>query len=195
MSSRILDANALLAQAEAQTGLCDYGDDTLQLRFAQAVHHINSVGMNEQGQRAAAAVCLWLLTSRLEFFEDRKRYPIPDEVIERPLFATGEPRSGTTLLHALLSVDPEGRALKFWEVMYPTPPPGLAAQGDARRAQADGDWREILQKIPKWLISHPYNDMLGEGLPAHGNGFIPLHGGHVRGQRRDPLLQPLDVFG
>ena len=165
MSIRILNANVLLGEAEARTGLCDYGDDTLRARFAQAVDHIDSVGMNEQGQRAAAAACLWLLTSRLEFFEDRKRYPIPDEVIEKPLFATGEPRSGTTLLHALLSVDPQGRALKFWEVMYPSPPPGLAAPGDPRRARADADWREILQMIPKWLISHPYNDMLGEGLP------------------------------
>ncbi|MDT5009451.1 MAG: hypothetical protein QOH57_1068, partial [Mycobacterium sp.] len=34
-----------------------------------------------------------------------------------------------------------------------------------RRAQADADWREINAKMPKWLHSHPYNDMLGDGLP------------------------------
>jgi hypothetical protein len=33
----------------------------------------------------------------------------------------------------------------------------------ARRARADDDWREILGLIPKWLVSHPYNDQLGEG--------------------------------
>jgi Sulfotransferase family len=164
-TKRILDAEALLAQAEAETGLTDYGDDTLRDRFGLAAAYLDSVGMDEQGQRAAAGVCLWLLTSRLEFFQDRKRYPIAEEKIEKPLFATGEPRSGTTLLHALLSVDPEGRALRFWEVMYPSPPPGLAAPDDARRARADEDWREILKKMPKWLISHPYNDMLGDGLP------------------------------
>jgi hypothetical protein len=121
--------------------------------------------MDEAGQREAASVCLWLLTSRLEFFEDFKRHPIGEEPIERPLFATGEPRSGTTLLHALLSVDPNGRALRFWEVMYPSPPPGLAKPDDPRRARADDDWRDILKKLPFWLISHPYNDMLGNGLP------------------------------
>jgi Sulfotransferase family len=163
--NRILDADALLAQAEAETGLSDYGDDTLRDRFGKAVAYLESVGMDEHGQRAAANVCLWLLTSRLQFFQDFKRYPIGDEKIERPLFATGEPRSGTTLLHALLSVDPNGRALRFWEVMYPSPPPGLATPDDPRRARADEDWREILRKIPKWLISHPYNDMLGDGLP------------------------------
>jgi len=163
--SPILDADALLAAAQAETGLRDFGDATLPGRFRLAVAQIRAAGMDETGQRAAAGVCHWLLTSRLEFFEDRNRYPIPDERIERPLFATGEPRSGTTLLHALLSVDPGARALRFWELMYPSPPPGLAAPGDPRRARADEDWREILRKIPKWLISHPYNDMLGDGLP------------------------------
>ncbi len=164
-SAEILNAATLLARAEADTGLRDYGDDTFPARFGLAVSWLQSQEMNETGQRAAAAVCLWLLTSRLQLLEDRKRLPIAQESIEKPLFATGEPRSGTTLLHALLSVDPNGRALRFWEVMYPSPPPGLASPEDPRRARADGDWREILQKIPKWLISHPYNDMLGDGLP------------------------------
>jgi hypothetical protein len=110
-------------------------------------------------------VTLWLLTSRLRFFEDRKRYSIGDEKIERPLFATGEPRSGTTLLHALLAQDPNGRVLRFWELMHPSPPPGLAREDDLRRAFADEQWRQILALIPRWLIGHPYNDMLGDGLP------------------------------
>ena len=81
------------------------------------------------------------------------------------MFVTGEPRSGTTLMHALMSVDPDARALRFWEVMYPSPPPGVAGDDDPRRARADADWREINAKMPKWLHSHPYNDMLGDGLP------------------------------
>ena len=165
MSAGVLDATHLLAAAEAETGLHDYGDDTLRDRFGSAVDYLNGIGMDAAGRRAAAAVCHWLLTSRLAFLEDRRRYPIGDEVIEAPLFATGEPRSGTTLLHALMSVDPDGRALRFWELMYPSPPPGLAAPDDARRARADADWRDILKRLPNWLVSHPYNDMLGDGLP------------------------------
>ena len=161
----ILNTQALLAQAQTQTGLRDYGDDTLPARFGQAVAYLRTQGLDEAGQQAAAAVCQWLLTSRLQLIDDHKRLPIAAERIENPLFATGEPRAGTTLLHALLSVDPNARALRFWEVMYPSPPPGLAASDDPRRGRADEDWREILRRIPKWLISHPYNDMLGNGLP------------------------------
>jgi hypothetical protein len=165
MSAAKLEAAALLAAAQSATGLTDFGDATLPARFAHAVAHINDIGMDGAGIEAAARVCHGLLTSRLQFLADRERYPLAQERIERPLFATGEPRSGTTLLHALLAVDPNARALRFWEVMYPSPPPGLAHAEDSRRAQADADWREILARLPKWLISHPYNDMLGNGLP------------------------------
>ena len=163
-----LDADRLLAEAKARTGLSDFGDDGLPQRFHLAVDHLNSVGMNVEGQRLAAENCLWLLTSRLEFFEDRKRYPIDAEPIVAPVFATGEPRCGTTLLHALLSVDPNGRSLRFWEVMYPSPPPGVIERDgldDPRRAKADADWRDINTRLAFWLKSHPSNDMLGEGLP------------------------------
>jgi hypothetical protein len=81
------------------------------------------------------------------------------------MFATGEPRSGTTLMHALMAVDPDARALRLWEVMNPSPPPGIVQGDDPRRAKADADWREINAKMPRWLHSHPYNDMLGDGLP------------------------------
>jgi hypothetical protein len=179
----MLDAAAMLDRAQADTGLTDYGDPTLPERFATAVDLLNGVGMDADGRRQAEEVCHWLLTSRLEFFEDRNRYPVADEVVERPMFVTGEPRSGTTLMHALMSVDPDARALRFWEVMYPSPPPGSTGSDDPRRVRAepnwrrvraepnwrrvraDADWREINAKMPKWLHSHPYNDMLGDGLP------------------------------
>jgi hypothetical protein len=160
-----LDADDLLTEAKARTGLTDFGDDSVPARFHLAVDHLKSIGMNEAGQRAAMENCLWLLASRLEFIEDRKRYPIGEEKVVQPLFATGEPRCGTTLLHALLAVDPHGRSLRFWEVMYPSPPPGIARPDDPRQARADDDWREINTKLAFWLRSHPYNDMLGNGLP------------------------------
>ena len=160
-----LDASAMLTGAQAETGLDDYGDATLPERFALAVDHLNGIGMDANGIEQAERVCHSLLTSRLEFIEDRNRYPIAAEMIDRPMFVTGEPRSGTTLMHALMAVDLNARALRFWEVMYPSPPPGTTRPDDPRRARADADWREINAKMPKWLLSHPYNDMLGDGLP------------------------------
>ena len=160
-----LDPAALLARAKAETGLSDWGDDSFEHRLGLAVNHINSIPMDEAGRAAAAENIHWLLTDRLRFFEDRKLYPLDAEVIDHPMFATGEPRSGTTLMHALMSVDPDARALRFWEVMHPSPPPGTVEGTDPRIALADAEWREINTKMWKWLHCHPYNDMLGDGLP------------------------------
>jgi hypothetical protein len=160
-----LQAAALLARAKAETGLDDWGDDSFEHRLGLAVNHINTIPMDPAGRQAAADNINWLLTDRLKFFNDRKLYPLDQEVIEHPMFATGEPRSGTTLMHALMSVDPDARALRFWEVMHPSPPPGTVEGVDPRIALADAEWREINAKMWKWLHCHPYNDMLGDGLP------------------------------
>jgi len=160
-----LDAAALIHRAQAETGLSDWGDASFPDRFGLAVAHINTIAMDAAGRAAAAENIHWLLTDRLKFFNDRTLYPLDDEVIERPMFATGEPRSGTTLMHALMSVDPDARALRFWEVMHPSPPPGTVVGTDPRIALADDEWREINAKMWKWLHCHPYNDMLGDGLP------------------------------
>ncbi|MDG4664572.1 sulfotransferase [Mycobacterium sp. 236(2023)] len=161
----LLQTDVLIADARESEGLSDFGDDTLPERVALVVDSVNSAELDEPGLQAAALTINGLLTSRLRFVADHARLPLADEKITSPLFATGEPRSGTTLLHALLAEDEGSRALRFWEVMYPSPPPGPAAIDDPRRARADADWRDILDRIPPWVISHPYNDLLGDGLP------------------------------
>lgn len=160
-----LDADVLVAAAQRETGLSDLGDDTVPARVALVVDRINGARLDDAGVQAATETITGLLTSRLRFIADHSRLPLAAERIIAPLFATGEPRSGTTLLHALLAEDKDSRALRFWEVMYPSPPPGPAYADDPRRARADADWREILDRIPPWIVSHPYNDLLGDGLP------------------------------
>ncbi len=161
-----LNATSLLAAAQQSTGLDDYGDPTLPARIELVVERLLGAEMDKNAYDAAAEVCNHLLTSRLQFFDDHKRYEgLADEVIERPVFVTGEPRSGTTLMHALLAADPDARALRFWQIMYPSPPPAVAQNCSERRGKADEDWRDINRRIPKWLACHPYNDMLSDGLP------------------------------
>ena len=68
----VLDAEALLAGAETETSLHDYSDDSFRERFALAVDALRKIDMDSAGQRAAAAVCHGLLTSRLKFFNDHR---------------------------------------------------------------------------------------------------------------------------
>jgi len=50
--------------------------------------------------------------------------------LRKPIFIVGMPRSGSTFLHELLAADPNHRAPKVWEVMYP-----IAAGGDEPRGK------------------------------------------------------------
>ena len=48
--------------------------------------------------------------------------------------------------------------------MRPSPPAALSDTAERRRL-GDEDWREVLEQIPRWLVSHPYNGMLGRNPP------------------------------
>jgi hypothetical protein len=58
------------------------------------------------------------------------------------VFITGAPRTGTTILHALLAQEPGTRVPEGWELLRPVPPPDPAAFPDsARVALADRELR------------------------------------------------------
>jgi Sulfotransferase family len=130
-----LDETTLLNKACAQTGLDDFGDDT----FREAMRVLLRAYETEAQLSFVGRICVRedsvrLLKNRLRLVADRRRHPgIAAEVIRRPLFITGLPRSGTTFLHALLAQDPAHRAPQVWEVMHPSPPPEKASYAtDAR---------------------------------------------------------------
>jgi hypothetical protein len=61
-------------------------------------------------------------------------------IVGRPvgpaIVVVGLPRSGTTLLQHLLSLDPDNRSLRQWEAVRPVPPPGADPVADAQRIRA-----------------------------------------------------------
>jgi len=141
-----LDETTLLDKACAQTGLDDFGDDT----FREGLRVLLRAFETEAELSFVGRICVCqdsvrLLSNRLRLVADRRRHPgIAAEVIRRPLFITGLPRSGTTFLHALLAQDPAHRAPQVWEVMHPSPPPEKASYATDARITATA--REL-----KWL--------------------------------------------
>ena len=64
------------------------------------------------------------LVARLMSEAAWKQYPQhADVAIERPIFVTGLPRTGTTALHRLLSADPRAQGLELWLAEFPQPRP------------------------------------------------------------------------
>ncbi|MCX6048536.1 MAG: sulfotransferase [Chloroflexi bacterium] len=148
----------LMAQAQQQSGLSDWGEDNfragLQILLAACANEAN---LSTQGQQWLQHDMLHWLTNRLQIQATFKASPeILDVPIERPLFILGLPRTGSTLLHRLLAQDENGRVPVLWELSRPAPPPRPETRAtDPRIAQvADEIERTIQRLIPDMATKH-----------------------------------------
>ncbi|MGO9856387.1 MAG: sulfotransferase family protein [Acidimicrobiales bacterium] len=121
-----LDADGIVAEARAITGLTDFGDVTLLDRLAAMTAALEAdTGLSGLGRHIVRERILGLLTARLRFEDFVRRHPEALEVaLEPPVIVVGLPRSGTTHLVNLLAADSRFRSMPWWEVMAPTPVPG-----------------------------------------------------------------------
>jgi hypothetical protein len=74
--------------------------------------------------------------------------------IASPIFITGLPRSGTTFLHMLLSLDPAKRAPLSWEVLRPYPDPRHRGR-DRRVQQTEYEFQTFCRLAPGLEKLHP----------------------------------------
>jgi Sulfotransferase family len=155
---RPLDADALLALARRRSGLWDFGDmsfvDPLR-RLLDSCNHEASLSL--VGRMATRWDVLRFLTNLLQFHDAERRSPgIVNQAIERPIFITGLPRSGTTFLHRLLMEDPDNRAPLVWQTIYPCPLAKPRRGGrDARPLRVARQLRAFERLAPEFRGLHP----------------------------------------
>jgi len=160
-----LDADALLDEARARTGLDDFGSDAFLEPFRIFVDSLREEAkLHTVGALLIRDDLVNSLTVRLQITDTRKRHPeITEEVIEKPLFITGLPRTGTSITHELLAADPRHRAPRHWEVRNPCPPPETATyRTDERIARADRQIRLWCEIVPEYDTMHE----LGGDIPV-----------------------------
>jgi len=159
-----LDPDRLLAQAEAATGLADWGgDDYFEDAFrklfrAMSFSVVNEARLHEQGLLGAQLRLQAMAEARLQFIDDRKRWPqIAAEAIARPIFILGLPRAGSTFLHSLMGQDPANRSPQTWEMMLPSPPPEWNGyESDSRIARVQSILRAMGLERPEVTVLHPF---------------------------------------
>jgi Sulfotransferase family len=125
---------SLIAAARKRAGSDDFGEDP----FMDALERLCSACVTEaQLSTLGRAVTRWdigrFLGNLLQLRQAELRDPaILSEKIDRPLFITGLPRTGTTFLHKLLLEDPVNESPRAYQTIHPYP---LAAEtnGDATR--------------------------------------------------------------
>ena len=143
------DTEELIRQAIDSTGgLDDFGDfdGDWRGRLESLVRELESTGqLNTVGRILTRQELLRGLRTRLLLSAARREEPaMAEEKIEAPIVITGPPRSGTSILFELLSLDPKARAPLAWEGIHPVAWPG--ADSDARRAMAECEqelWADI----------------------------------------------------
>lgn len=117
----------LLDQASKDTGLSDFGDDWFRGPLEAYAKSLDGVQLSEWGHAFLTRLVTKDLSRRLQIIDCLKQNPeIEDTPIPPIVYITGHERSGTTLLHNLLSLHGQARFLSRWELMAPTPPPELA---------------------------------------------------------------------
>lgn len=161
MQQRLQSAR-VIENAEKTTGLSDWGGEAFRGALDRLFESIESEsGLDPAHYPRIEAAQAFVLGNRLKIVEDRKRFPgIADEVIARPIFVLGLPRSGTTLLQALLTADPDARGTLHWELLNPSPPPETATYDrDPRIAAAD---EQVAGMSKELLKIHPFDARLPE---------------------------------
>ena len=111
--------------AMKKTGLDDFGKESTTFTSYSAV-------MNQGSQKSLIFSNLGYLSAQIELnmtfvrklktVEWLKLFPqVLNVPVKSPTFVMGLPRTGTTFIHRLLSLDPSVRSPYLWELLAPTP--------------------------------------------------------------------------
>src|SRR5262245_54961518 len=95
----------LLDHARERSGLDDFGDVPFTDALDALVDSLNrDARVDGDVEDGAAAMLTGILVKRLRLVDDRAQHPgIASEQITAPIVIVGQPRSGSTHLHALLA--------------------------------------------------------------------------------------------
>jgi hypothetical protein len=152
-----LSKESLFAAARRRTGLHDFGDWAFDEPLDRLLASYESESrLTALGRITVRELVVSLLENLLYMEREIKAQPaIAEEPVDAPTFIIGLPRTGTTLLHGLMSEDPENRVPRTWEVMYPSRFPNTPeGMGKARQLTSTRlGWANRL--APQFKKIHP----------------------------------------
>jgi hypothetical protein len=179
----------LMAQASEQTGLSDFGPPTFRDGLDRILQSLaEDARLTTAGRAAVLPIFLRRLVNRLLIEEWYRTHPAAKLApLSGPVSITGLPRTGTTALANMISLDPQFRCLRSWEQDKPCPPPVLAAElHDPRRLAEVARIEGFLQEHPEQRAMHLYDiDATTEDVEVLGLEFraqqmiLPVFGYHA----------------
>lgn len=153
-----LSADELLSAARKSTGLSDFGDPSFREPFDRLLTAINHEAMlHPLGHTIMRGRIIALLENRLRIEAFVRAHPEIDAIsVRRPIVIAGLQRTGTTVLHRMLSADPRARSLASWEALAPVPLPGEGVRGNHKRLRNAQLAEHGLRTLsPEFFAIHP----------------------------------------
>ena len=149
--SAVGTAADLHASASRVTGLADFGpDDYTDGLGVLLASYERDAALTPLGAKVKRSFLRAALVARLLSEAAWQTHPSYAAVrVERPIFVTGLPRTGTTALHRLLVADPAHQGLELWLTEAPQPrPPRPSWAGDPV-------FRHIQAAYARHHVEHP----------------------------------------
>jgi hypothetical protein len=115
----LLQSDALAAEARRRTGLEDFGEPPIEPVLSILANSLElQADLHPLGRFLMSMHVRGLLETRLRLAQawSGELEGLDSSPIQRPVFITGMPRSGSTFLHELMAEDPENRA----QLRHPT---------------------------------------------------------------------------
>lgn len=170
-ASRLPGVEELVQAARRATGSDDLGGDDFLEPLGVLLRALDEeADLTPVGRWFARGALLGALVNRIRIARALADDPaIAARPVGPAIVVVGLPRSGTTLLQRLLSLDPDTRSLRQWEAQQPAPPPQVDADpGDPRiRASRRATW--LLDRLaPDARVLHP----TGARLPTECVGLF-----------------------
>ncbi len=184
--NRYPDADRLMAEAMEATGLSDFGPGDFREGLEVLLASLEIDGdFDPSSDPGVIGALRRRLANRLEVEAWYDEHPEIEQLpLPGPVDINGLPRTGTTALANMMSLDPQFRSLRGWEQAKPCPPPKLADEAnDPRRMQAIREDEAIsaeLKAMHLYDVNATLEDTELLGMAFHGQQFtLPVYRYHA----------------
>jgi hypothetical protein len=154
-----LSEDSLIAAARRATGLHEFVDDSFRDPMRRMLRSLEAeADLHPLGRMALRESLVSALVNRLRLEDLTARNPeIAAMQVKAPVFVVGLQRTGTTMLHRLLTCEPRLRSMAAWEALNPAPfPGGTNRRGvDLRVRKAQTAEAALRYLAPELFAIHP----------------------------------------
>ncbi len=184
--TRVPDADVLLAEAATATGRVDFGPGDFRDGLRALLDSIDrDADLTPDATERVVSDFRRRLVNRLEVEAWYAHHPeIEHTPVRGPVDITGLPRTGTTALASMLSLDPQFRPLRHWEQTRPCPPPEVERElEDPRRLEMVAQHAHLppeLDAMHIFEVDATAEDTELLGMAFHGQQYtLPVYRYHA----------------